>query len=96
MINKEKFNYDTIVTSKKGIDTTDMDHDKVMMDLDRGNYYVLNEVAGDIWETISEPISIKNIINILMSRYNVNEKQCLDCTIEFLARLKDEELIIVT
>lgn len=87
------FDYYTMIVRKSGIDTTDMDSDKVMMDLEKGRYYVLNDVASQIWETIAKPNSIKNIIDVLMKNYDVNEKQCFDRTVEFLTKLQNEELI---
>lgn len=95
MSKKNIFNYDSVIIRKEGIDTTDLDGDKVMMDIDNGKYYVLNEVANDIWESIVQPKSVKDIVNLLTCKYDVDEKNCLDCTREFLGKLKNEELIIV-
>ena len=92
----KSFDYYTVVVRKDSIDTTDMDSEKVMMDLDRGKYFVLNDVASDIWENISKPTTIKSITNELMKKYDVDEVQCFESTIEFLTRLKNEELIIIS
>ena len=41
-------NLDSIVSYRQDIDTTDIDGDKVMMDLEKGQYFALNSVASRI------------------------------------------------
>ena len=48
---------ETIVERNHEIDATDLDGEKVMMDLDKGQYFMLNGVGGDIWELTEKPIS---------------------------------------
>ena len=38
-------NLDSIVSYREDIDTTDIDGDKVMMDLEKGQYFALNSVG---------------------------------------------------
>ncbi|WP_163193905.1 lasso peptide biosynthesis PqqD family chaperone [Clostridium thermarum] len=88
-------NHNNIISRKNGIDTTDLDNDKVMMDLNKGKYYVMNEIASDIWESISQPKTVQDIIKDLMGIYEVDEEECTRCTIEYLIKLHHEELICV-
>ncbi|WP_139906049.1 lasso peptide biosynthesis PqqD family chaperone [Clostridium thermarum] len=88
-------NHNNIISRKTGIDTTDLDNDKVMMDLNKGKYYVMNEIASDIWESISQPKTVQDIIKDLMGIYEVDEEECTRCTIEYLIKLHHEELICV-
>ena len=39
-------NLDSIVSYREDIDTTDIDGDKVMMDLEKGQYFALNSEYG--------------------------------------------------
>ena len=55
-----EINLDTVINKNLEIDDTDLDGEKVMMNLDKGEYFMMNEVGSRIWEIISEPISMMN------------------------------------
>lgn len=89
-------NLDTIINKNLEIDDTDLDGEKVMMNLDKGEYFMMNEVGSRIWEIISEPINVRRIIDTLCSEYEVDEETCKDTVVEFLGRLNNAELISIS
>ena len=89
-------NLDTVINKNLEIDDTDLDGEKVMMNLDKGEYFMMNEVGSRIWEIISEPINVKGIIENLCSEYEVDEETCKDTVMEFLGRLNNAELISIS
>ena len=88
-------NLETVINKNLEIDDTDLDGEKVMMNLDKGEYFMMNEVGSRIWETISEPINVKEIISTLRNEYEVDEETCKDTVIEFLGRLDNADLISI-
>ena len=88
-------NLNTIINKNLEIDDTDLDGEKVMMNLDKGEYFMMNEVGSRIWEIISEPINVEEIINTLRNEYEVDEETCKDTVIEFLGRLDHADLISI-
>ena len=88
-------NIDSVVSKNEEIDDTDLDGEKVMMNLDKGQYFMMNEVGSRIWELIEGNTSIVNIIETLTNEYQVDEETCENTVMEFLGRLKDAELIKV-
>lgn len=86
---------DTVVSRNSEIDDTDLDGEKVMMNLDKGQYFMMNEVGSRVWEIIESPISVKGIIDNLREEYEVDERTCMDTVVEFLGRLNKSELINV-
>lgn len=90
-----RINLDTIINKNLEIDDTDLDGEKVMMNLDKGEYFMMNEVGSRIWEIISEPINVEEIINTLRNEYEVDEETCKDTVIEFLGRLDNADLISI-
>lgn len=89
-------NLDTIINKNLEIDDTDLDGEKVMMNLDKGEYFMMNEVGSRIWEIISEPINVRRIIGTLCSEYEVDEETCKDTVVEFLGRLNNADLISIS
>ena len=69
-------NLDSIVSYREDIDTTDIDGDKVMMDLEKGQYFALNSVGSRIWEEIQSPVKISEVVNTLLSEYDVDRETC--------------------
>lgn len=88
-------NLDTVINKNLEIDDTDLDGEKVMMNLDKGQYFMMNEVGSRIWEMISEPINVRDIINTLRDEYEVDGETCMDTVIEFLGRLDNADLISI-
>lgn len=85
----------TKIKVRENLDTTDIDGDKVMMDLDKGYYFMLNEVAGRIWDIVQRPISIEKVINTLLEEYEVEPDVCREQVIHFIHHLVDDSLLSV-
>ena len=75
------------------VDITDLDGEKVMMDLDKGRYLVMNEVGTRIWDIAEETKSIREITNILLDEYEVDEETCREQVIVFVRELIDSHLL---
>lgn len=88
-------NLDTVINRNLEIDDADLDGEKVMMNLDKGEYFMMNEVGSRIWEIVERNISVKSIIEVLQSEYEVDEETCKETVVEFLGRLKNADLIKV-
>ena len=88
-------NIDSVITKNKEIDDADLDGEKVMMNLDKGQYFMMNEVGSRIWELIEGNTPIVNIIAALTNEYDVDEETCENTVMEFLGRLKNADLIKV-
>lgn len=95
MLKLNKLTNNSIIQRKSDIESTDLDDDKVMMDLDNGKYFMLNPVANDIWEKIVSPISVSDLINKLLSQYSIDEKTCYLNVISFLSELNDNNLLLI-
>lgn len=89
-------NQESLVSKNLEIDDTDLDGEKVMMDLDKGKYFMMNEVGSRIWDIIEEPIKVNKIIETLTSEYEIDSKTCEDTVVDFLGRLNNAELISIS
>jgi hypothetical protein len=55
----------------------DMDGDKVMMSIERGEYFGISGVGPRVWELLAAPISISKITQVICDEYEVDETTCL-------------------
>ena len=79
-------NINNVVSRRNDIDTTDLNGEIVMMDLEKGRYFSLNGVGSRIWEIIEEPIGINKIVDCLLEEYDVNRNECEENVLEFLCK----------
>lgn len=85
----------TIVKQKNELDVTELDGDKVMMDLERGSYFMFNEVATRIWDLAEKPRTVASIIGALVEEYEVDEMTCKQQSMEFIMQLVADELFVI-
>ena len=72
---------------------TDLAGEKVMVDFKYGKYFMLKGVGNDIWEMLEDEITVNDIIERLLSEYEVEEAECENTTIKFLEQLEELEFI---
>lgn len=65
----------------------------LVLNLDNGNYYDLNEVAGQVWNGIIEKKSLGEIFETLKKEYRVDEKRLESDLKKIVAELQKERLI---
>lgn len=91
-----KLSEQSIVQRNNEILTSDVDGEKVMMSIQRGEYYGLGKTGSFIWDHIEEPISIKELICALTEKYEVDKEKCLSDILPFLTDLVEKGLINAT
>ena len=88
-------NLETVVERNHEIDASDLDGEKVMMDLEKGQYFMLNGVGGDIWDLIEKPMSVQGIIKELMKQYEVSHEECESAVKDFLHNMHHANLVMI-
>ena len=86
---------ETVVERNHEIDASDLDGEKVMMDLEKGQYFMLNGVGGDIWDLIEKPMSVQGIIKELMKQYEVSQEECESTVKDFLHNMHHANLVMI-
>lgn len=82
-----------LIVQGKGNIVSDMGGEKVMLSINKGKYYNLGEIGGEIWELIERPISIAQLVTSLISEYEIDQSECEEEVISFLQLLLEEDLI---
>ncbi|MBO4921474.1 MAG: PqqD family protein [Lachnospiraceae bacterium] len=84
---------DTKIVLKKKLNVTDLAGEKVMVDFDSGKYFLIKGVGNDIWEMIQNEITPNEIIDKLLSEYDVNREECEKSVMEFLKKMEGYNFI---
>ncbi|GAB3508611.1 PqqD family peptide modification chaperone [Emticicia fontis] len=82
-----------IVGKNNNLPTTILDDELIMMDIEKGNYINLNKTGNIIWQYIEPPISVEDIIQKLVEKYNIDADVCTSDTIQYLEHMHTIGLI---
>jgi hypothetical protein len=86
---------DSVVSSRPDLVAAPLDDKLVMLDLARGKYFGLDDVATAVWTAIAAPVRVADLCEDLMAHYSVAPETCRADTLEFLNRLREEGLVEV-
>jgi hypothetical protein len=83
----------TIVAQTKELVSSDLDGETVLLSIETGKYYNMDPIGSRIWELIKEPISVSQLIDILLGEFKVDREQCEAEVLAFLNKLAGDHLI---
>ena len=88
-------NRDTVVKLITDISVTELAGEKVMIDFATGKYFMIKGVGNDIWDMLQKPITYGEIVDKLLSEYDVSEEECNASVTNFLNKLKELKFVSV-
>lgn len=84
-----------VLAQKPGQIVSDMDGEKVMLSIENGKYYNLGAIGGEIWELLKTPLTLEQLVEALVGRYEIEPETCEEHVKAFLDDLLQEGLITV-
>lgn len=72
-----------------------MENETVVINLETGFYYSLDELGGWIWDMLSENVPREEIASRIAASYEIDEAAALADLKEFMQELRTEQLIDV-
>ena len=79
---------------KKRIFWKKVDKDVVILDIEKGTYYDLNEVGARIWELALDSRSLDEIVDVLLDTFDAPRDVVYKETQSILQDLLSEELLL--
>lgn len=88
---------ETVVSrSREIIDSALSDTEAVMLNMEKGNYYGVEDVAKFIWDALAEPISVSGLCDRVMGYYtDVERATCEADALAYVGELVAENLVYV-
>ena len=74
---------------KKKLDVTDLAGEKVMIDFETGKYFMLKGAANDIWDMLGKEVEIGEVVDQLLTIFDIDEATCKQSVINFVNELKE-------
>ncbi|MEG0086999.1 MAG: lasso peptide biosynthesis PqqD family chaperone [Niameybacter sp.] len=91
----KEMTWETVIKQEGSMDTSDIDGEKVMMDLDKGSYFMLNDVATHIWDLVESPMKLADVVAHLLGEYEIDEETCKEQVMAFVSELHKRELVAI-
>jgi hypothetical protein len=77
----------------EGILFRDLGGEAVLLDVEAGRYYGLDEVGTELWSAFARGASIREACLPLLRQYEVEEDELLKDAIDFAQRLRSHQLV---
>ncbi|MCP4697858.1 MAG: PqqD family protein [Gammaproteobacteria bacterium] len=92
MTNKE-ITLQSVIIRNPEINFTNMCGEIVMMSIDQGEFYGLDDIASDIWHRLEHSMDVQALCNDLALSYGINIEQCFADTLPFLREMAGKGLV---
>ncbi|MFT7880343.1 MAG: PqqD family protein [Sulfurimonas sp.] len=71
----------------------EVDGEMVLLDMNSENYFGLDSVGMDIWKAIEEKKVLKDVLEILLAQYDVEEEVLKKDLFAFVQKLEESGLV---
>ncbi len=85
----------SVVTRNGEVAFRVIDGETVMMSLQAGKYYSLDQVGTRVWELLEQPMTVEAICTALLEEFEVDRETCQRDVVQFLEMLAADELVRV-
>jgi hypothetical protein len=83
----------TILRPSPDVQGTSMEGETVLLNLNTGRYYTLNQVGSVIWEHCTGHSTISDIHTVLCDRFEVASERALDDLVALVTQLVQDGLL---
>jgi ornithine carbamoyltransferase len=73
----------------------EVDGEMVLLDMNSENYFGLDEVGTSIWQAMQEKESLKEVLEVLLEQYEVEEDVLKKDLVTFVEKLEESGLVKV-
>ncbi|MGE7636529.1 lasso peptide biosynthesis PqqD family chaperone [Peribacillus frigoritolerans] len=93
MLKTQQITLEKAIVQSEGNIVSDMDGEKVMLSVQKGKYYNLGKLGGEIWDLMKEPVTIQELVTTLQSQYDVAQTECEKQVTDFINQLLEQGLV---
>lgn len=85
----------TLVRQNPDQIAAEADGEVLMMHIESGTYYGLNEVGSFIWKQLAAPRSVEEVCTAIQSEFEVDAARCTEDALAFLRGMVEDGLVDV-
>ena len=84
---------DRKIVISDGIEAANLDGETVLLDINSGHYFGLNEVGSRIVELVKDATTIRQVLDQMLSEYDVDPQRLEQDVASFIQQMIDRRLI---
>jgi Coenzyme PQQ synthesis protein D (PqqD) len=84
---------DSIISVATDQVSCDLDGEAAILNLASGAYYGLDPIGATVWNLLTSPIAVREIVDAMIAQYDVNRARCERDLLALLAQLDERGLI---
>lgn len=84
---------ESIVCKRDDLLAANVDQETVLLSIHNSRYFGMAETAHRIWELLDKQMRVKDLVDLLISEYEVDPADCQREVIQFLHELEKHDLI---
>lgn len=85
----------TLVRQNPDQVAAEADGEVLMMHIESGTYYGLNDVGSFIWKQLTKPRTIQDVCEAIQSEFEVDANRCAEDAMTFLQSMVEDGLVDV-
>ena len=86
---------DQKITFADTVFAQEVDGEMVLLDMNSENYFGLDAVGTDIWQTMQEKETLQEVLEALLQQYEVEEEVLKKDLLAFVEKLQESGLITI-
>jgi hypothetical protein len=86
----------TVVSRSPSVLTAEVDGEIVMMSIERGRYFGLDDIGSDIWKRIEPPCSFAALVDRLVADYDADRATIAADVQTLLGRMAAQDVVKLT
>ena len=94
-MDKSVITLESVVSSVPNVLSSDIDGETMIMSIENGNYYGLDDIASVIWKMMASPVRIAEIVEELLPRFEVEREKCERDVLHLIAGLAQQSIVRV-
>lgn len=92
-MSNSRISLESTISQIDDIVASDIEDEKVMMSIEKGEYFGLEPIGSRIWEMVESPVKVSAIIDALLGQYDVDRETCQQDVLAFLVELDEAGII---
>lgn len=90
---EKEISHTTIVQRNEEIVQAKIDGQTVMMSIENGDYYGLEDTSNRIWELLESPKTIATLCHQLTQEFEVSDEQCFTDVVNFVKQMNEHDIV---
>jgi hypothetical protein len=83
----------TAISRSPSVLTAEVDGEVVMMSIEQGRYFGLDDIGSDIWKRLDTPCSFAELIDRLASDYDADQATIAADVCDLLSRMAEQDVV---